>query len=383
MNNYSRNKSYAAFGDATLAVTPKLNLTFGLRYTRDEKNFSWLNGPRFSPGLSAVTAPGALYNAIIGAPLFPDAAMIDVNTFFDAVAGGDVIFNAGSLEGIRFTSKRKFSDVSPRFVIDYKANDDVLLFASATRGYKAGGFNSVEINSFFAPESVWSYEAGAKTELFDRRLRFNVSGYYFKYKNRQSIVLDSAAGSAVPQYVTQSGDSEAYGIDLETQFVVSKSLKLSGVASYIDSTWSKRVERDVDISGQPTGEPSFRFVLGAHYDHRLNGGSSIFADASYSYTSRVRLNGAITDPVKGSDASIADLVDFSKLKKLRSSREIVNARIGWRLPNDRLSVALFADNLFDVRTPRTLNLISAETLDTPYVRMDRPRFWGIEFGVRY
>jgi iron complex outermembrane receptor protein len=119
-----------------------------------------------------------------------------------------------------------------------------------------------------------------------------------------------------------------------------------------------------------------------------SGHGSIFADASYSYTSRVRLN----DAVRFSDTKLLknptnpdydNLVDFSQLKKLRSSREIVNARIGWRLPNDRLSVALFADNLFDVRTPRTLNLITADTLGTPYVRMDRPRFWGIELGVRY
>ncbi|MES2056361.1 MAG: TonB-dependent receptor [Pseudomonadota bacterium] len=382
MNNYTRNKSYAAFGDATWSVTPKLNLTVGLRYTRDEKSFAWLNDRHVAPGLDTVAAPGALYNAIVGAPLFPNAEIIDVNTFLNA-AIGDLIFNAGPLEGVRFNRKETFSDVSPRFVIDYKATDDVMLFASATRGYKAGGFNSVQINSFFAPESVWSYEAGAKAELFDRRLRFNISSYYFKYANRQSISLETVSGSGIPQYVTRSGDSEAYGVDLETQLVVSKDLKLSGVASYIDSTWLKRTERDVDISGQPTGEPKFRFVLGAHYAHRLSSGSAIFADASYSYTSRVRLNGAITDPVKGSDASIAGLVDFSKLKKLRSSRQIVNARIGWRLPDDRFSVALFADNLFDVRTPRTLNLISADTLGTPYVRMDRPRFWGVELGVRY
>jgi iron complex outermembrane receptor protein len=385
MNNFSRNKSYAAFGDATWAVTPKLNLTVGLRYTRDEKNFGWLNDRHISPGLSAVSAPGALYNAIIGASVFPDAAMIDVNTFYDTVVGTDIIFDAGALEGIRFNRKQTFSDVSPRFVIDYKATDDVLLFASATRGYKAGGFNSVEINSFFRPESVWSFEAGTKTELFDRRLRFNASAYYFKYVDRQSISLEGVSGSGIPQYVTLSGDSEAYGVDLETQLVVSKSLKLSGVASYIDSTWSKRTQQGVDISGQPTGEPRLRFVLGAHYDHRIDGGSSIFADASYSYTSRIRIN----DAVRASDANLennpiyGDLVDFSKLGKLRSSREIVNARIGWRSPDDRFSVALFADNLFDVRTPRTLNPISADILGTPYVRMDRPRFWGVELGARF
>jgi iron complex outermembrane receptor protein len=379
MNNFNRNKSYAAFGDATWAATPELNLTVGLRYTKDNKRFAWLNDRRLSPGLSNVSAPGALYNAILGAPLFPEDQLIDVNSFYDAVIGTDIIFDSGALEGEKLTRKASFSDVSPRFVIDYKPNSNVMLFASASRGYKAGGFNSVQINSFFRPESVWNYEVGTKTELFDRRLRLNAAAYYFKYKDRQSISLEGVSGSGIPQYVTLSGDSEAYGIDLETQFSASRDLKLSAVASYIDSTWVRRTERGVDISGQPTGEPKLRIVLGAHYDRELAGGSSIFADASYSFTAKQRINDAIRD----SDDALSGLVDFSKLGKLRSSREIVNARIGWRSPGDHFSVALFAENLFDVRTPRTLNPISADIFGTPYVRIDRPRFWGVEFGARF
>ena len=93
--------------------------------------------------------------------------------------------------------------------------------------------------------------------------------------------------------------------------------------------------------------------------------------------------------MRDSDASLLNnpvygaLVDFSKLRKLRSSREIVNARIGWRSPDDHFSIALFAENLFDVRTPRTLNPITADILGTPYVRIDRPRFWGVELGARF
>ena len=385
MINAGRNRSYAAFGDVTYAATSKLNLTFGLRYTKDRKTFSWLNGPHIAPGLDQVMAPGALYNAIIGAPLFPDADLIDVNTFYNAVIGTDIIFDAGSLEGTQFTRKESFSDVSPRFVIDYKPSKDVLLYASVSRGYKAGGFNSVQINSFFRPESVWNYEGGVKSELFDRRLRLNVSTFYFKYKNRQAISLEGVSGSGIPQYVTVSGDSDAYGVDLETQFVVAPGFVLGATAGYLDSKWITRTERGVDISGQPTGEPKLRAILNARYDHKFEGVGTLFADASYSFTSKQRLNDAVRD----SDASLLNnpvygaLVDFSKLRKLRSSREIVNARIGWRSPDDHFSIALFAENLFDVRTPRTLNPITADILGTPYVRIDRPRFWGVELGARF
>jgi iron complex outermembrane receptor protein len=392
MNNRARNRSFAAFGDVTWAATPEINLTAGLRYTKDKKRFSWLNGPHVATALSQVTAPGALYNAILGARVFPDDAPIDANTFYNIVGRqfgfGDLIFDVGDLEGVEFTSKKSFSDVSPRFVIDYKPSPDVLLYASASRGYKAGGFNSVQINSFFKPESVWNFEGGFKSELFDRRLRFNASAYYFKYRNRQSISLESSE-SGVPQYKTSSGDSEAFGIDFETQFVVTPGFTLSATGGYIDSKWVTRFEQGEDISGQPTGEPSFRGVLSARFEREFSGFGQIYADASYSYTARQRLNDAIRasdNILRGIPTSaqpFGPLVDFSKLGKLRSSREIVNARIGWRSLDERFSITVFAENLFDVRTPRTLNPITATTLGTPYVRLDRPRFWGMEFGVRF
>ena len=379
MNNRAANDSYAAFGDATFAITPQLSLIAGIRYTHDIKRFTWLNGGFTAGGLETTTADGALYNAIVGADLFPAGTQISAADFFRATVGSaGLIFDSGALENVPFTRKEKFNDVSPRFVIQYQYTPDVLLYASATRGYKAGGFNSVEINSFFSPENVWNFEGGMKSELFDRRVRFNASGYYFKYKNRQSISLEDTGGS-LPQYITRSGDSEAYGVDLETQFVVTRDLTLSAVAGAINSKWVTRVERGIDISGQPTGEPRFRGVLSGHFDHEIEGVGTPFADASWSYTSRILINDATRD----SDAEIAPVVDFSKLEKLRSARSVVNAKIGWRLPGNRFSVAVFGENVFDNQRPRTLNTISAGIFGTPYVRLDRPAFYGIELGLRY
>ena len=386
MNNRAANESYAAFADATYHVNDKFSVIAGLRYTHDDKKFTWENGGFISPGLEAITAPGALYNAILGADAFPADALISAADFYRATVGPNgLIFDEGALEGIPFTRHEKFNDVSPRFVLQYQLDEDKLLYASATRGYKAGGYNSTEINSFFKPENVWNFEGGFKTEWLDRRLRFNAAGYYFKYRNRQSISLESVAGSELPQYITRSGDSRAYGLDLETQFVVTRDLTISATAGAIDSKWVKRIERDIDIGHQPTGEPSFRGVLSAHYAHEIGNQGTIFADASYSYTSRIRLNDAVRD----SDASIAlgganeSQVDFSKLKKLRSPENVVNAKIGWRLPGNNLSISVYAENLFNDQRLRTLNTISADIFGTPYVRVDKPRFVGVEFGLRY
>jgi iron complex outermembrane receptor protein len=380
MNNRAANDSYALFGDATYKVTDRLSLTAGIRYTHDRKVFTWDNGGFISPALDAIVAPGGLYNAIIGVDAFPEAAPVSVGDFLrqDFIIGPNgLIFDVGALENVPFTRRETFKDVSPRFVIQYDVNDDTHLYASASRGYKAGGFNSTEINSFFAPENVWNFEGGFKSELFDRRVRFNASGYYFKYKNRQSISLEDTGGS-LPQYITRSGDSEAYGVDIETQFVVSPDLTLGLTAGAIESKWVTRIEQGIDISGQPTGEPKFRGVASGHYRRDIGTGS-IFADASYSYTTKQRIN----DATRFTDAAIAPFVDFSKLGRLRSARNIINARIGWRSPGDHVSVALYAENLLDKRYYRTLNTISANIFQTPYVRAERPGFYGVELGFRF
>lgn len=380
MNNHAKNDSYAVFGDATYHISDPLSVTAGVRYTHDKKQFTWLNGGFTGGGLETITAPGAFYNAILGAAAFPDDVQISAADFFRATVGSaGLIFDQGALEDIAFTRTETFNDVSPRFVVQYDVQPDVHLFASASRGYKAGGFNSVQINSFFDPENVWNFEGGFKSELFDRRLRFNASAYYFKYKNRQSISLENTGGQ-LPQYITRSGDSKAYGIDAEVQYAVSPDFKVGLVAGWINSTWVTRVEQGVDISGEPTGEPKFRGIASAHYDHDMGGDAgSVFADATYSYTSRQRENGSS----RFTDTAIAQYVDFSLLGRLRSPRNIVNARVGWRSPDDRLTISAFAENLLNLRYYRTLNTISADIFNTPYVRAERPGFYGVELGFNF
>ncbi|MBC6982593.1 TonB-dependent receptor [Caulobacter sp. 17J80-11] len=394
--DWGDNRSWAAYGDLTWAATDKLNLTVGLRYTDDERTFSWLNGAHVAPGLEAAVAPGAAYNAILGGPFFPDAAMIDANTFYNTLASlppplgmglgatGDIVFEQGALEGVKFKRKASFNDLSPRFVVDYKVTPDMMVFGSIARGYKAGGFNSLAINSYFEPESVWNYEGGVKSEWLNHRLRVNASAYYFQYDNRQQISLVS--GGLVPQYQTLTGDSEAWGVDLEAVWKVTPNLTITESAGYIDSTWIERTEfplsGPVDISGQPTGEPNLKMATGVHYERDVANLGEVFFDASYSYVSAPRKNDASYGQRMVLE-SVLGLVDYSKLGSLDDSRNLVNARIGWNSPDGRYTASVWAENLLDERTVASLNTISATSLGTPYVRLDQPRFWGVQLGVHF
>ena len=246
----------------------------------------------------------------------------------------------------------------------------------------------MQVNSFFRPEKVWNVEGGAKTDLLDRRLRLNGSAYYYKYTDRQQISLESIAGSGVPQYVTISGDSEAWGIDLDARLRVTDRLSVSGSGGYIDSKWTKRVERRVDIAGQPTGEPFVRVVAAMDYELPMGATTgTLRLHADHSVTGARRLNAAdragdaaLVDPFTG-----AALADLGRLRRLgyRGERNLTNARLTWLSPGERFEVAGFVENLFDNRYVTSLNDITAATLQTPYVRVNRPRLYGIELAARF
>ncbi len=403
MNGTARNKSFAAYGDVTWDVSDKWSLRFGLRYTNDRKEFTWLAPGVQSPGLAAIKQPGAVYNAVLnsfGVPdLFVPATSYSVLDFYTTFAGlpflagapiyptGNLIFNQGALQNKEFTRKASFNDVSPRFVISYKFNPDVMAYVSASRGYKAGGFNSQAINSFFNPESVWNFEAGLKSEFLDRRLRFNLSGYYFRYNNRQSITLVQN-GSTIPQYVTTTGSSRAYGFDLDTAFKLNRYFSLTGNLSWIDSSWAKRNEQvqtvggpiTLSLNGQPTGEPYLNMALGMHASAPVSFGS-LFADFDWSHRSRGRTN--VRTPYDDALVTALGGVDWTKLSTMRAARNTVNARIGAKTANERVTVTFWVENLFDKQYVNGINNITTTTFGTPYTRISAPRFFGGSVTLKY
>jgi len=80
-------------------------------------------------------------------------------------------------------------------------------------------------------------------------------------------------------------------------------------------------------------------------------------------------------------ARVALLLPFSSTSA--DARNIANARIGYTLPGNHVTLSVFGENIFDDQKPRTLNDISADIFETPYVRLDEPATFGVELGLKF
>ncbi|WP_199100136.1 TonB-dependent receptor [Dyella sp. ASV21] len=366
ISNDGNFKAYAAFGDVIWHINDRFDLTTGLRYTRDEKDFSWYNMPRSAPQFDATIA--ALKQSGIYGILPPEAQLIL------AAFGGNVIFPTAV--GMPMAASNTWNNFSPRVVASYKFTPDVMGYASVTRGYKAGGYNSVQVGSTFQPEKVTNYEAGIKSLFPDQNLIVNGSVYYYRYDNMQSLALDpNSPASGVPIYIVNSSNQEAKGLDLEVQWQPLRDFRVNFMGAYIDSTYRKAVAPDgTDLTGQPTGAPKFSGALSLAYTwHNVVHGDLEF-DVSQAYRGKTRCN---------ADSQLQGECNISPNFQIGSSQQRTDARLDWHAPGDRWGVALYGSNIFNKRYVTGVNNISTSVFGTPFATITPPRMWGVELRAKF
>ena len=370
MYNEGRFQAAAVFGDVIWHATDRLNVTFGLRYTHDEKEFSWLNGPRQAPELDAtVTAleAGGFFETF---PIPPEAYQFDV------------VFDLSELgfEGQKVTREDSWDDISPRLVVDYEVSEGVMVFGSLTKGYKSGGYNSVEIDSRFDNEDVWNLEGGVKSLFADLGLILNASAFYYEYMDKQAVSLVTGAdGSGVPQYVVDSSDEEAFGIEAEARWQPVPALTLSASLAWIDATYTEKSFDDgtgstVDLAGEPTGEPYFSAALGANYAWVLGTYGLLDASATHAYRGESRCNAG---------SQFQGTCQVSPNFSLGEATNRTDLRLSWVNAGGRWGVAAFLTNAFDERWVTGVNNLTTSTFGTPFASISEPRLWGLEFSTSF
>jgi len=184
--------SYAAYAQFRYQLTDKLRATVGGRYTTDDKSYKMTS----------------------------------------SVAGvGRVMSDSG-----------KFSAFTPRVALDYTPTDETLVYASISRGFKSGGFNTLgdvtlPVNRF-NPEYVWNYELGLKAMMLDRRLRMSLTGFYADYTNLQQTVfrLNEATQVRFPR-VENSTSATIKGVEFEGEATPITGLRLTGAVTYLDAAF--------------------------------------------------------------------------------------------------------------------------------------------------
>ena len=364
--------AYAAFGDVIWRATDKLNLTFGLRYTRDEKDFTWLNTPRNAPELEAkldLLESLGFFDALaqMGIPITRELLTFDM-AFIDPPA----MVN----KGVLVRDKRSWSDFSPRFVVDYHFNDKAMVFGSLAKGYKAGGFNALQIGPAFENEDVWNAEVGIKQSF--GRFSYNASLFHYRYDNRQSIRLidpDPNNPVDIPRFVFDTGDLEATGIDFDMRWKVTDAFTLDAQAEWIDSKYKDYVTPEgVDLDGEPTGEPRFTASVGAAYKMSLGDSGDLRLSARHAYRGRTRCNAG--SDLQG-DCGVNALLDIGE------PRERTDVRVGWTSPQGTWSWAVYGNNIFDNQYVKGLNTYGRGPLGVVGATISEPRTYGMEVAVKF
>jgi len=182
-------KGIAVFGQATYDITEKFALTAGLRYDYEE---------------------------------------VDADV--------DRSFSSTAFPADQFTETADFNAFSPKVAVSYQATDDVFLFANVARGFRPGGINTFVLDrtqAAFDPETTMNYEAGVKTNLFNNRLKLNLTGFFISYDNQQVFTILNL--ETFDLGTDNIGESRSYGIELESQWAATKSLSFGLNLGYLNT----------------------------------------------------------------------------------------------------------------------------------------------------
>ncbi|WP_019530029.1 TonB-dependent receptor [Dasania marina] len=319
-NEYSRTKnettSFAVYAQGTWEVTDKLHLTAGARYTKDEKDY---------------TAES------VNCDLVADGTM-DGTPFEDFAACGGV---GGSLNIINETFEvnpsDEWEDFSPKLVLQYFATEDMMMFASATKGFKSGGFagsqgvESAASNSV-DPETALNYELGFKGNLTET-FRLNLTAYYTDYEDLQIVRFGPVPNSTFGTFVTSNlGEAVIQGAELEVTWQPNEFLKVSGFYAYLDT------EAD-DLVLETTG--GIVDASGKHLTRSPRESSNI--NVNYFVPTDI---GNIDFRLEYSFSAIQQM-DYADDRITADQFELWDGRVGWTSTDEQWEVALWGKNLLD------------------------------------
>ncbi len=302
--------SYAAFFQDEWSFSDRWKLIGGLRYWHDTREGAYFGSAPAVPGLTpAVTI---IFNTNEIFPNNPDVLV----TPSDA--------------------KKSFDDVTARLELDYRPNDDLLLYVSYNRGSKSGGYtfstgtpynpNEEEfLNGIpFDPETLNAFELGMKSNLAGGLATLNLSAFYYDYKDYQAFAQLGPVQTVVNQ------DAEAMGLEVELNARPTDRFTFQLGASFMDSE-----VKDILL-------PDLATVV----DHDLPQAPSISANALARYEIPL---GSGTASIQG-DVLYSDDFCFTVLcapVEAEESYTVANARIGYAGSDGRWEVAAFVNNLFE------------------------------------
>lgn len=222
------NRSYAVFAQGTYAISDKLNVTAGVRWSKDEQDMT----------IRSIELGNC---ALVVEPGEPCEDSFDTDD----------------------------DDTSYSLTVDYAVLEDSIVYARTARGYRGGGMNPSgaggAIGVPFGPEQVTDYELGFKSQLLDNRLRFNVAGFYSDYEDIQRASVAQGPGGNVVSVVQNAASATIKGAELEVTAVATDNLTFSASGGWVDAELDEYMVGEEDRSDLGFAFPEYMYSLsGTH-----------------------------------------------------------------------------------------------------------------------
>jgi iron complex outermembrane receptor protein len=332
--------NWAAFANASWRVTDKLELNGGVRYSKDEKTFRFFRGGR----------PGIPTNPPVP-PYFPCTV--------DGVSYGNVHAGFCGLNGMEGTFSG--SNVDWRAVAQYQWTPDVMTYVSVATGYKGGGVNPRPYTANqaypFESENLVAYEIGAKTNLFDRRMRLNVSAFVNKYSDFIAGVFSRVAAppnetcffapnDLTCSYLVNSGDATLKGLEAELTLEPVDGLVIDASASILDFKYDKLSGCSPALDASCTS-PFGGLGAGLRYGMQLARSPDRQFSAGIQYTIDVGNAGSLTPRFDINYQSEYNTDAVNKVLAVVPEYTLLNGRLTWNSADDDWQVALAVTNIND------------------------------------
>jgi iron complex outermembrane receptor protein len=308
-----------AFASMDYDLSDALTLALGLRYTHEEKD----------GGVTYVRPR-------------PECSVVDET----CPTSGTNPFVPGEPNG--FTDDDEWSNFIPKVGLRFEPNDQTLVYADWTKGYRSGGYNFRITNPAlflqqiqqgadfsFDEEEVTSYEIGTKFQTPDNRGQLNLAAFYTDIENMQREVNISSPTAGVSQFIFNTADANILGFEAEGQYALTESLLLQANVGVIDAEYdsvlfdisSDGVVDDEDTALAIPRVPELTWGVTGVHNADLGNAGSLLTRVSYQYRDRF----AYTDN------------NFGWVQEA----DILDANITWQTPRDGVSLSLYGRNLLD------------------------------------
>ncbi|MBT8093405.1 MAG: TonB-dependent receptor [Gammaproteobacteria bacterium] len=339
--------NWGIYGDADFRINERWSVIAGLRYSNDEKTFSWRNPANtftsFRPGI-----PDIIF---VPNPLYPEA-------------------RSGTLRAMHDWNK-----VSGRGVVRYQLTDSAQVFASYSTGYISGGYDSLDLatsDNPLRPQESENLELGLKGNFADDSLRLQLALFSMDIEGRQRTVDSRQPGEPNPIPRVNTGDQSFDGVELVLNWLPTDKLRIGIMTTWRDAeaTWESYFDANAELvvdTSASTTDTDYTLTVG--WAPEMERGS---LDLRIDYIFNENT----------SELDETSVVDASQYPGFYEDREDLNVRIAWQSEDEQWTAALWGKNLLDQKLLGGIGDISI-LFGTPFTSVDAPRTFGIELGYGF